>query len=346
MRGVVARAGTLEPAELDDPMPGPGQVVVRPIACGVCGSDLHTLHVQAAEPELLPPMVLGHEFCCEVLDHGSDTTGALKPGTLVCSVPFVTGAGGPELVGLTPNFPGAFAERILLDEHRLVPVPSGVDPLHAALTEPLAVGVHAVNTARLERGDVPLVLGCGPIGLAVIATLRQAGHGPVVASDFSPTRRALAERLGADELVDPAESDPYAVWLERTGPPLPPSPLIPPGADRAPTVVFDCVGAPGLTDQFITAVPSHSRLVVVGVCAVADSFVPVRAIEKELSIQYVFAYRPEEFTHALALITEGAVDVDPWITGTCGLDGVAQAFIDLSTPDLHCKILVTQDRSS
>ena len=106
--------------------------------------------------------------------------------------------------------------------------------------------------------------------------------------------------------------------------------------------MFDCVGAPGITEQLISAVPSHSRLVVVGVCATADSFVPVRAIEKELSIQYVFAYRPEEFARALHLIAEGAVDVAPWITGTCALDGVAQAFVDLATPEQHCKILVTR----
>jgi threonine dehydrogenase-like Zn-dependent dehydrogenase len=129
--------------------------------------------------------------------------------------------------------------------------------------------------------------------------------------------------------------------LERAGPPLAPSPLLPPGIERAPTVVFDCVGAPGLTEQIITAVPSHSRLVIVGVCAESDSYVPVRAIEKELSLQYVFAYRPEEFAQALHLIADGAVDVSPWITGTCQLAGVTQAFTDLANPERHCKILVT-----
>lgn len=341
MRAVMATAGELEVVDIDDPAPATGQVLARPVACGICGSDLHTLHAQQAAPELLPPMVLGHEFCCEIVDHGPGTDRRLAAGTLVCSIPFVTGPIGPELVGLTPSFPGGFAERILLDEHRLLPVPDGLSPIHAAITEPLAVGVHAVNAARLEHGDVALVLGCGPVGLAVVAALRRAGIGPIVVSDYSPTRRALAERLGADVLVDPARQDPYATWLERAGPPLPPSPLLPAGVTRAPTVVFDCVGAPGLTAQFIEAVPSHTRLVVVGVCAALDSYVPVQAIQKELSIQYVFAYRAEEFADALGLIADGAVDVAPWVTGTCGLDGVAQAFDDLAHPDDHCKIVVT-----
>src|SRR5205823_13606047 len=99
--------------------------------------------------------------------------------------------------------------------------------------------------------DVVLVLGCGPVGLAVIAGLRQAGHGPVVASDFSPARRRLAELTGADVVIDPAETSPYDTWLELAGAPAPPSPLVEPGAAAAHSVVFDCVGAPGLLQQQI-----------------------------------------------------------------------------------------------
>jgi threonine dehydrogenase-like Zn-dependent dehydrogenase len=303
--------------------------------------------VQADDPEALPPTVLGHEFCAELLEHGPGTDRRLPEGTLVCSVPFIDGPIGPELVGLTPNYPGGFGERILLQERRLLAVPNGLDARRAALTEPLAVGVHAVAAAGLAPDDVPLVLGCGPIGLAVIATLKAAGRGPVVAADFSAARRSLAERTGADVTVDPASENPYLTWLPLTGDPLPPSPLLAPGQPAAArTVVFDCVGAPGLLAQFIELVPSHSRLVVVGVCATTDSFTPVGAIEKELAIQFVFAYRPEEFAHALHLIAEGVVDVEPWITGTCDLDGVAVAFTDLASPDVHCKILVTPGAST
>ncbi len=341
MRAVVAREGNLYVETVDEPQPGPGQVLVRPVATGICGSDIHTLDAQAEDHEALPAMVLGHEFCAEVLDHGPGTDKRVPVGSLVCSVPFVEGADGPELVGLTPNFPGGFSDRMVLQEHRLLVVPAGLDATSAAVTEPLAVGVHSVSAADLAPDDVPLVLGCGPIGLAVIAALKVAGHGPVVAADFSAPRRALAERAGADVVVDPSFGGPYDTWLALSGPALPPSPLLTAGHPDATTVVFDCVGAPGLLARHIEAVPSHARVVVVGVCATPDSFVPVRAIEKELTIKFVFAYRPEEFATALRLIADGSVDVSPWITGMCDLDGVTEAFDDLRSPDVHCKILVT-----
>lgn len=341
MRGVVAAAGALAVADLPEPTPGPGQVLATPLACGICGSDLHTLEVQAAMPELVPPMVMGHEFCAEVTELGPGTAGTHPPGTLVCSVPFVDDPAGPQLVGLSPTYVGGFAERMVLQEARLLRVPDGVDAELAALTEPLAVGIHAVAAARLGPDDVPLVIGCGPVGLAVIAALRIGGHRPIVASDYSTTRRSLAEATGADVVVDPADGGPWAAWLPLTGTPIPPSPLLTPDTPAPRAVVFDCVGAPGLTAAVIEAVPAHTRIVIAGVCAVPDSYVPVQALQKELTMQYVFAYRPSEVARALDLIATGAVDVRPWITGTCGLDGVAGAVADLADPERHCKVLVT-----
>jgi threonine dehydrogenase-like Zn-dependent dehydrogenase len=316
-------------------------VLARPVATGICGSDLHTLDAQAEAADELPAMVFGHEFCSEVLDLGPGAVGRFPTGTLVCSVPFVDGAEGPELVGLTPNFPGGFAELMVLQEQRLLAVPNGLAASSAAVTEPLAVGVHAVNAARLQPGDVPLVLGCGPVGLAVVNALRLAGLHPIVASDFSAARRKRAVAAGADVVVDPATQDAYAAWLGVAGDPLPPSPLLVPGMPAPCTVVFDCVGAPGLMAAHIEAVPAHTRVVVVGVCAVEDSFVPVHAVQKELTVQYVFAYTPEEFAHSLHLIAEGLVDAGSWITAACSLDGVVDAFADLRHPDHHCKIVVT-----
>lgn len=340
MRAVYARNGLLTVEEIAEPVPGEGHVLVRPAYTGICGSDLHALQLQAEDPVAVPSMVFGHEFCAEVLDYGPGTAKKFAKGSLVCSVPFIDGPEGPELVGLTPNFVGGYAERMLLQEHRLIPVPNGLSAQRAAVTEPLAVGVHAVGQAEMQPGDVALVIGCGPIGLAVIAALRAAGHRPIVAADFSPTRRRLAEQAGADIVINPADASPYVSWLEVAGDPLPPSPLLPNGAPHASTVVFECVGAPGLIAQFIELVPSHSRLVVVGACMMPDTIVPVRAIEKELTVKFVFAYRPEEFAYSLSLIAEGKVDVDPWITGTVNLDGVADAFNALGSPDKHCKVLV------
>jgi 2-desacetyl-2-hydroxyethyl bacteriochlorophyllide A dehydrogenase len=341
VRAVVARNGAVSVESVPDPVPAAGQVLARPVACGICGSDLHAVEMQAADPEALPPVVLGHEFCAEIVDYGPRTERRFAPGAKVCSVPFVDASEGPQLIGFSPLFPGGLAEQMVLQESRLVLVPDHVDVADAALTEPLAVGLHAVGAAGLTQGDVALVLGTGPVGLAVIAGLKELGHGPVVASDFSPTRRRLAEITGADVVVDPARSSPYEAWLELAGAPPPPSPLLSLGDAPANAVVFDCVGAPGLLQQQIEAVPQHSRLVVVGVCAQPDSIVPVHAIEKELSLRFVFAYRPDEFAAALALIADGRVPVGEWITDTRPLDGVQDAFTELSAPQHHCKILLT-----
>jgi threonine dehydrogenase-like Zn-dependent dehydrogenase len=142
-----------------------------------------------------------------------------------------------------------------LTEALLMPVPGGLPPREAALTEPMAVGLHAVEKARIDRRDVPLVIGCGPVGLAVIAALRLKGLRPIVAADFSPRRRKLAETLGADVVVDPGASSPYQSWKEvavwDNSADAPPQPPWVPGPPLRPAVIFECVGLPGIIDQII-----------------------------------------------------------------------------------------------
>ena len=223
MRAVVTRGGALEVATVDDPTPGSGQVVVRSLAAGICGSDLHALADFSHFTELMARVgapivdpgadtVFGHEFCAEVVEHGPDTTRALPIGTRVCSVPIVFGPGGVEQIGYSNLYPGALAEHLVLQELLVLPVPDSLDTGLAALTEPLAVGEHAVGLAGLNPGQPSLVVGCGPVGLAVIAALKGRGHGPVLAADFSPVRRQLAEGFGADEVIDPAEGSPHDRW--------------------------------------------------------------------------------------------------------------------------------------
>src|ERR1700752_2134891 len=112
-------------------------------------------------------VVFGHEFCCEVLDYGPSTQKRFKPGARVCSIPALLSAEGPKGIGYSNDNVGGYAERMLLSEALLLEVPNGLLAEHAALTEPLAVGVHAVARANIVGGEVPLVIGCGPVGLAV-----------------------------------------------------------------------------------------------------------------------------------------------------------------------------------
>ena len=334
MRAAVAGGGRIAVREVPEPAPGPGEALLRVLACGVCGSDLHHFAGRAADAA---PLVYGHEFAAEVLAYGPEASGP-PPGTRVCAVP----QAGGEIVGLSERYAGGFAERVVVAADMLDPVPGGVATDHAALTEPLAVGVHAVAAAEIRPADAALVIGCGPIGLAVIAALKATpGRDvPVVAADLSPARRVLAARMGADEVVEPDTGDPYA-RLGAYGVELAASAasLRAPG-DGPGAVIFECVGVPGMLGRVLAGAPPHARVVVAGVCMEPDTVLPVVGIVKELRLSFVFGYTRREFTRALDAIASGAVDPAPMITGTVGLDGVAGAFTALADPDRHAKILV------
>ena len=355
MRAAVYRRGDLVVDRMPEPVPGEGQVLVKSLACGICGSDLHmrlhAAHVMeqrrrtgGAGMDLGRDVVFGHEFCCEIIEHGPGTEKRLKPGTRVCSMPMTIVGKGVQAVGYSNDWPGGFAERMVLSERFLLPVPNGLSTAEAALTEPIAVGWHAVEMARLQKQDVPLVIGCGPVGLAVIAGLKQKGVGPIIAADFSPGRRGLAEAMGADIVVDPAAVSPYERWRDVATPEgydaRSVAAMLGQGPRPRPAVLFECVGVPGVIQQMLEGAPTGARIVVVGVCMQRDHLEPLWAIRKQLNLQFVLAYTGAEFAESLAHIAEGRIDVTPMITGTIGLDGVAQAFEDLANPERHAKILV------
>jgi threonine dehydrogenase-like Zn-dependent dehydrogenase len=338
MRAAVVRDKQLIVADVPVPEPGAGEVLVKSLACGICGSDLHALkHADlfasayrradgAPIMDLGRDIVMGHEFCAEIVDHGPGTERRLPTGTRVCSMPVLLRPEGRQTIGYSNDHPGGYAEYMRLTESLLLPVPNGLAIEHAALTEPMAVGLHAVNKARLQPNDGALVIGCGPVGLAVIAALRLRGVAPVVAADFSLRRRELAVTLGADVVVDPKATAPIERWREIAG--------------TRPVVVFECVGVPGVIDQIMAGAPRDTRIVVVGVCMEPDTIHPLRGISKELSLQFVLGYAPDEFAATLRHIADGAIPTTPLVTGKVGVAGVAGAFEDLASPERHAKILV------
>jgi threonine dehydrogenase-like Zn-dependent dehydrogenase len=356
MRAAIFRNGEIVVDTMPEPKPGAGQVLVKTLACGICGSDLHarkhahrmvelTRNFPGRKPmDLTRDVVFGHEFCCEVLDYGASTQRRLKPGSRVCSLPVLVTPTGPQTIGYSNDNVGGYAEQIVLSEPLLLEVPNGLAPEHAALTEPLAVGVHAVAKANIRGGEVPLVIGCGPVGLAVIAALRMKGLHPIVAADYSPARRMLAEKMGADVVVDPALSQPYATWAEHAAMSAEEKAARPPFQTHLPALkpalIFECVGVPGLLQQVFEGAPRDARIVVVGVCMETDRSEPMLGILKELNVQYVLGYTPDEFAGSLRMLAEGEVDAASLVTGRVGIDGVAGAFDELANPERHTKIIV------
>ncbi len=216
---------------------------------------------------------------------------------------------------------------MLLSPEALLPIPNGLDPVLAALTEPMAVGLHAVNESSITPDRIALVVGAGPVGLAIIAALAASGIEAIIAADFSPTRRRVAEQMGAHQVIDPATHSIVDAWRAA-------------GDGTTPPVIYEAVGVPGMIDELMAQAPSRSEILVAGVCIPPDNFRPSIGIYKHLSLRFVLGWSPEEFRTSLHNLAEGRIDGSKLVTGHVGLDEVPQAFKDLADPEQHVKILV------
>lgn len=381
MKAVVCQDQALSVRQLPEPVPEEGQLLVKVLRCGICGSDLHvrqhcdhwgslmSRHGYKSLQSASQPVVMGHEFSAEVIEAGPRTRTSLKPGTPIVAVPLLRRGKEIDLVGLSAHSTGGYAERALVQATLALRVPNGLSPTVAALTEPMAVGWHAVVRGEVKKRDVAIVIGCGPVGLAVIAMLKAKGVRHIIASDFSAVRRAMAQRCGATEVVDPAHTSPYANWkqfgfhndipsllelgvsskeqLDKV--PLPWWHLWALGErlgiGRNRPIVFECVGVPGMLQSIIAQTPQFSRIVCVGVCMQTDQIEPAIAINKEVDIRFAVGYTPLEFRQTLHMLAEGLVDAEPLITGTVGLNGVDEAFGVLANAGQHVKILVDPSSS-
>lgn len=360
---------------MPETQPGHGQVLLNVLRCGICGSDLHARHHCDELADVLSEIgygdfmrsdqavVFGHEFCGEVAEYGPGCRKRLSTGSHVVALPMIRRDGEPHAIGLSAKAPGAYAEQVVVEESLMLPVPNALRPDLSALTEPMAIGWHAVRRSEIGKREVAIVIGCGPIGLAVICALKARGVRTIIASDFSPARRELASRCGADVVVDPRQQPPYDAGdrghlttlpaaidllistmekLQRL--PVPWQHVFRAvealGIGPKHPVIFECVGAPGVLDGVIASAPLFSRVIGVGVCMGADRIRPSMAINKEIDLRFVVGYTPLEFRDTLHMLAEGKLDAAPLLTGLVGLPGVAAGFDALDEPQQHAKILI------
>ncbi|MFI5841836.1 alcohol dehydrogenase catalytic domain-containing protein [Catenuloplanes sp. NPDC051500] len=365
MRAVITEKGVLSVTDVPTPEPGPGQIRLRVTRAGICGSDLHArFHADLAADATAEigytgfmrhdqRVIMGHEFTGTIDAYGPHCRRRWPQGRAVVSVPMIQHGRDVHLTGLSAHAPGAYAEYVLVDEAATFPVPRHVPPDLAALTEPLSVARRAVNRGAVTRRDTAVVIGCGPIGLAVILMLKASGVRRIIATDLTPGRRALALACGATS----APEDPWpglgfatdaptlfraaltALRTLRRVPGFPWQAVMRAASPRGP-VIFECVGLPGIIEQIITNAPIRSRVVVVGVCMQPDTFRPTMASNKEIDLRFSSGYAPPEFHDALHLLARRRLDPRPLITDVIPLDALPAAFDLLATPGNHAKILI------
>jgi threonine dehydrogenase-like Zn-dependent dehydrogenase len=343
LKAAILEHGRIHVGEFPDPTPEQGQVVVKTHRCALCASDAHFLTsghtiVERSQKNQGPyagidlgkPIVMGHEYVGEIVDYGRGSRRPLPAGTLVTAIPGVRMRDGFGIVGFYPECPGGYGEYMLLDEDLLLEVPQDTDPDLAALIEPLAVGIEHARACEVGTDDIPLVIGCGAIGLSVIAALRLRGIAPVVAADFDPGRRELARAMGADVVVDPAEVSPYL-----------PHPEI---GNRAPNLVYECVGKAGIMTDIIDEIVPFGRIVMGGYCLDPEEIYVPTAQNKRLQIIFAGGEAPEDMVTARDAIIDGTVDLRPWLGEGLGLSGVEDALRSMSDPSEPVRRVVDPSR--
>jgi len=307
--------------EVAKPAPGPGDLLVRVEACGICGSDRHFLH---GEFPTSPPVTLGHEFSGIVETVGAEVTG-FRPGMRVTVDPNISCGRCPAcqdgLVNHCRNWKalglaldGGFAEYTVVPEGQAVELPLSLHPEHGAFCEPLACCLHAVDLAGIKAGDSVVVLGGGVIGLLTLQLARLAGATRVILSTRQAVRRELAMELGATDTVDPSAADPVQVIAGPDG-------LVPGGVD----VVMECAGVPDTVRQSLKLAKRRGTVMIVGVMPQGQTIEiePCDIMMRELRIQGSFI-NPFVHRRAAALITSGAIEVGRLVSQRIGLDQVPE----------------------
>lgn len=315
--------------DVPDPTPAEGELVVKVGRCGICGSDLHM--TEDAAYGCKHGDILGHEFAGEVVALGKNTTGP-KLGDLVSVIPLrscgacepcrrgeVQWCSGFGLQG------GGYAEYAVTRPNQCIPLPADLTLADGALIEPLAVALHGINLSGMKTGDKVLVLGAGPIGLAVAFWARRLGASRVAVQDIATFQQERALEMGADVfVVDPA--NPVASAEAALG-------------GKA-DIVFECVGLPGLIAQAVEQVRPRGTILLLGLCTKPDTFNSFAMLSKEVRLVTSAFFTVQEYEAALKALEQGAVEPREMVTGTITLAETPTVYEALKHRTQQCKVMI------
>ncbi|MBW6464476.1 MAG: alcohol dehydrogenase catalytic domain-containing protein [Firmicutes bacterium] len=316
---IIDGPGSLRIVDKPLPVPGRGEALVKIKYCGICGSDLH-----AFETGFLPPdLTIGHEFSgivesvgtgCPGWEEGVFVTGNNIIGCGKCSF---CQKGLENLcldmrrLGITDH--GAMAEYALVPVKALVKLPQSASLTEAALSEPLSVGLHAVNKVNITADDSILIIGAGTIGLVILALLQLRAAKAITVVEPDPDRRAIAKSMGALKVIDPFTGSMDSEISRLTG-------------NRGMNVIFECAGLPETIQEACSQAAADATIMVLSICHQPVELNFLSLVTREIKIKTAFGKTSAEFREAANLISSGMIDLSPLVTGLIPLDKVLQTF--------------------
>ena len=328
----------IEFVDFDDPSPEPEQIVVDITYCGICGTDIHSLHSDGAAW----PSTCGHEWTGFVSKTGSSVNRLSEGDRVVIAVPPSCGncsachSGQMEkcqtvlmaTVGRGPfaTAHGGFAKQLAVHKGRAVRANVDLSDVQAAQIEPAAICFHAVRANSPRLGEVAIIQVAGPIGLSTLQWVRVAGAGTIIVVEPNEARRKLSLALGAHHAVDPSEASAF-VSDHTMGL----------GAD----IVYECAGIPATIQSAVDLARRGGRVAIIGLAMGDAPISPRQWLTKEIQVSAALGYTHEEFEMTMGYVADGRIDLDVLHSGTVDLIDIAQVFTELSSGVTeHTKVLV------
>ncbi|KPF88766.1 molecular chaperone GroES [Novosphingobium sp. AAP83] len=316
-------------ATVDDPTPDAGEVVVKVGRCGICGSDLHMTEDPAYG--MGRGSILGHEFAGEVVALGKGVEG-LTLGDAVSVIPLKSCGTCASCrageVAWCDHFGlqgGGYAEYAKTRANQCIRLPRTAGMDDGAIIEPLAVALHGVNMSGMKPGDKVLILGAGPIGLAVAFWARRKGAADVIIQDLATFQQDRALAMGATGFCISA-GDPAGAVDAMLG--------------AKPDIVFECVGVPGLIAQAVEQVRKRGTICLLGLCTRPDTFNSFAMLSKEVRLITSAFFTRQEYEEALDALDAGAAEPRALVTDTITLAQTPQKFEALRNRTHDCKVLI------
>jgi L-iditol 2-dehydrogenase len=311
--------------EVPVPEPGRGQVLLRVLSVGVCGSGVHYyLDGGIGDDKVKEPFAIGHEFSARVAALGPGVNGppvgtrvAVEPA-IACGNCELCEEGHPNLCEnilfcSTPPTPGALQEYMTHPAELCFPLPDKVSNDQGAMLEPLGIALHAVRLAKLRPGDTAAILGCGPVGLLTLQVARISGARAVWMTDLIPERLTKAEKLGARGTFGADEGDPVAWVMDQTG-------------GRGVDVAFEAAWGEETVAQAAHVARRGGKLLMIGIPREDEALFPGHAVRRKgLTIKYVRRMK-HTYPRAIAMVADGLIDVDSIVTHRYPIEEVAEAY--------------------